>query len=329
MLGKSLRLLLLLTVGGPAMAQSAAPLSGLSDPSVITPKNGQSPQQMWNDRYECYQWAVAQSGFDPNRSAAGSGSVSVRDQYSRAYAACIEGRGYTMRPAAPPAVAPPPSPPPPPAPVAVPRVPVSYAQVLVPQAPTLKYQPVEVQIDGGYSVTTGAAGDTLNGGSNAGLGLTWFPTAALPIGLRVDGSYSWFGIKDSALGSFGSGFTHGDENIYGGDADLQFDLAHKSSQYKMYLFGGAGRYREETDLRSVQYAPGIGCGFFFCGPGLFPLETARDRSTSPWLNSWNAGFGFETAVSDDVQFFLEARYLQIGPESKKQAFVPIRLGFRF
>jgi opacity protein-like surface antigen len=308
MLGKSLRLLLLLTAGAPAMAQNAAPLSGLSDPSVITPKNGQSPQQMWNDRYECYQWAVAQSGFDPNRSAASSGAASVRDQYSRAYAACIEGRGYAMRSSAPPAVAPPPSPPPPPAPVAVPRGPVSYAQVLVPQAPTLKYQPVEVQIDGGYSVTTGAAGDSLNGGSNAGLGLTWFPTAALPIGLRVDGSYSWFRIKDSALGSFGSGFTHGDENIYGGDVDL---------------------HREETDLRSVQFAPGIGCGFFFCGPGLFPLETARDRSTSPWLNSWNAGFGFETAISDDVQFFVEARYLQIGPESKKQGFVPIRLGLRF
>jgi opacity protein-like surface antigen len=176
--------------------------------------------------------------------------------------------------------------------------------VLVPQAPTLKYQPVELQIDGGYSAPTGAAGDALDGGSNAGLGLTWFPT-------------------------FGSGFTHGDENIYGGDADLQFDLAHKSSQYKIYVFGGAGRYREETDLRTVQLAAGIGCGFFYCGPGLFAQETARDRSTTPWLNSWNAGFGFETAVLDDVQFFVEARYLQIGPESKKQAFVPIRLGFRF
>jgi opacity protein-like surface antigen len=318
MLGKSLRLLLLLTAGAPAMAQYSAPPPAPSDASVITPKNGQSPQQMWNDRYECYQWAVAQSGFDPNRSGAAAASASVRDQYSRAYAACIEGRGYTMRSA-----------PPPPAPVLVPRGTVSYAQVLVPQAPTLKYQPVELQIDGGYSAPTGAAGDALDGGSNAGLGLTWFPTSALPIGLRVDGSYSWFGIKDSVLGSFGSGFTHGDENIYGGDADLQFDLAHKSSQYKIYVFGGAGRYREETDLRTVQLAAGIGCGFFYCGPGLFAQETARDRSTTPWLNSWNAGFGFETAVLDDVQFFVEARYLQIGPESKKQAFVPIRLGFRF
>jgi hypothetical protein len=323
MLGKSLRLLLLLTAGAPAMAQYAAPPPVPSDASGITPKNGQSPQQMWNDRYECYQWAVAQSGFDPNRAGADTGSPSVRDQYSRAYAACIEGRGYTMRSAVPPA-----APPPPPAP-ALPRGPVSYAQVLVPLAPAIKYQPVEFQIDGGYTVTTGAAGDSLAGGSNAGLGLTWFPTAALPIGLRVDGSYSWFRIKDSALGSFGSGFTHGDEDIYGGDADLQFDLAHKSSRYKLYLFGGAGRYREATDLRTVQLAPGIGCGFFFCGPGLFPEETARDRSTSPWLNSWNAGLGFETAVLDDAQFFVEARYVQIGPESRKQGFVPIRLGFRF
>lgn len=31
------------------------------------PRNGQSDYQQRRDRYECYNWAVAQSGFDPGR----------------------------------------------------------------------------------------------------------------------------------------------------------------------------------------------------------------------------------------------------------------------
>ena len=322
MMSRSLPVLLLLIVGAPAVAQYAA--TGQSDGPTITPNNGQTPQQVWNDRYECYRWAVTQSGFDPNRVGAATGAVSAasHDQYSRAFAACIEGRGYTMRSAAPP----PPPPAPPPAPPAWPPV---YAQALVPQEPVIKYHPVEVQIDGGYTVASGNTGDYLHDGSNAGLGLTWFPAAALPVGLRVDGSYSWFRIKDSVLNSAGSGYTRGNENIYGGDLDLQFDLAHHSARYKFYLFGGAGRYREETHLRTLQLQSGIFCGYFYCGPGVGPVETASDRSTSPWLNSWNAGLGFETAVADRAKFFVEARYLRIGPESNKQQFVPIRVGFRF
>ena len=34
---------------------------------VIYPANGQSPQQMDRDRYECNTWAVQQSGFDPSQ----------------------------------------------------------------------------------------------------------------------------------------------------------------------------------------------------------------------------------------------------------------------
>jgi opacity protein-like surface antigen len=328
MMRGSLSSLLLLIAAAPAMAQSSASATsdGRADAPTITPKNGQSPQQLWTDRYECYQWAVSQSGFDPNRAAGTvSGGDSGAAQYRRAFGACIEGRGYTIRYGAP-AAAPPA---PPPAPVYSRPGPAIYAGTLVPVAPQIKYQPLEFHIDGGYSVTSGATGNTLDDGSNAGLGLTWFPTSAIPVGLRVDGSYSWFHIRNSALDASGSGYTHGDENIYGGDADLQFDLAHRSSLYKFYLFGGAGRYRAETDVRTVQLEPGVGCGFYFCSPGLFPIETARDRSTSPWLNSWNAGLGFETAVADNAQFFIEARYLRIGPQTDKMQFVPIRLGFRF
>ena len=33
---------------------------------MIYPREGQSPEQIGKDRYECHGWAVQQSGFDPN-----------------------------------------------------------------------------------------------------------------------------------------------------------------------------------------------------------------------------------------------------------------------
>jgi opacity protein-like surface antigen len=159
--------------------------------------------------------------------------------------------------------------------------------------------------------------------------LTWFPTSSLPVGVRVDGSYSWFRWANSSLESLGGGYTHGDENIYGGDADLQFDLAHRSSSYKFYLFGGVGWYREQTRLRAVQYEPGTACGYFSCFNGYFPTVVGSEHSTSNWRDSWNAGIGFETALAEGASFFIEARYLRIDPLSSKLDFVPIRVGLRF
>jgi hypothetical protein len=36
---------------------------------LFYPANGQSPEQQARDRYECYQWAVKQTGFDPSQVA--------------------------------------------------------------------------------------------------------------------------------------------------------------------------------------------------------------------------------------------------------------------
>lgn len=46
-----------------AIAPSVAAAQGLA----IYPANGQSPEQQQRDRYECHQWAIQQSGFDPSR----------------------------------------------------------------------------------------------------------------------------------------------------------------------------------------------------------------------------------------------------------------------
>ena len=64
------------------------------------PRNGQTADQQARDRYECYRFAVAQSGFEPMHSP-GVAPQAARTQpqfdYERAQAACLEGRGYTVR----------------------------------------------------------------------------------------------------------------------------------------------------------------------------------------------------------------------------------------
>jgi hypothetical protein len=66
----------------------------------VYPRNGQSADQQAHDRYECYRFAVTQSGFDPMRSSGAAPQASraePQSDYDRAQAACLEGRGYTIR----------------------------------------------------------------------------------------------------------------------------------------------------------------------------------------------------------------------------------------
>jgi Outer membrane protein beta-barrel domain len=310
----------------PPSAPGSAAAPTFAENLSVTPKFGQTQEQLAADRAECQGWAKGQTGFDPTQFGGGAGPSDYngrRQRYGRALAACLEGHGYNVHFAAPITAPPAYSPPPPPPPVALTHVHVrDYSR-----PPELKYHPFAVQIDGGYTATTGTAGDNLDGGSNVGLGLSWFPTSALPIGLRVDGSYSWFRAKDALLNT--GNFTRGHEDMYGGDADLQLNLAHRSSRAQLYLFGGVGRYREQTDLRQVSFVNGTVCGFYSCGPGYFPAITAEQRTTSEWLHAWNAGLGFEVAIADRASFFIEARYLQFLPNNSQSKFIPIRVGFRF
>jgi hypothetical protein len=90
----------------PSVTAAAASEDAASTPPAnptaiaIQPRNGQSSDQEATDRYECYRFAVAQSGFDPL--AANGGSTAPADaarhdsEYSRAQAACLEGRGYSI-----------------------------------------------------------------------------------------------------------------------------------------------------------------------------------------------------------------------------------------
>jgi hypothetical protein len=67
-----------------------------SERLVVYPNQGQSEDQQAKDRYECHLWAVTDSGFDPTMEEQ-EFATDDRDVYRRALAACLEGRGYTVK----------------------------------------------------------------------------------------------------------------------------------------------------------------------------------------------------------------------------------------
>jgi hypothetical protein len=52
-------------VGAIVICVAARGATAQNSPPYIYPSNGQTQQQQDKDKYECYQWAVSQSRFDP------------------------------------------------------------------------------------------------------------------------------------------------------------------------------------------------------------------------------------------------------------------------
>ena len=103
-LGRIIASTALLMAGVQAVAQAPATPAPASKPistslgMAVFPAKGQTAQQQASDEYECHRWAVTQSGFDPTGVAIGQTvSTNGRSDYQRADAACLEGRGYTVR----------------------------------------------------------------------------------------------------------------------------------------------------------------------------------------------------------------------------------------
>lgn len=75
---------------------ATAPASEL----FVYPAAGQSADQQATDRYECHAWAVDETGFDPVLPQGGVDAADwsrKREDYQRALAACLVGRGYSVR----------------------------------------------------------------------------------------------------------------------------------------------------------------------------------------------------------------------------------------
>lgn len=111
--------------------------SGGAQGPVIYPAKGQSPEQQLKDKGECHVWAVQQSGFDPAKTQPSASppqppptekrargpakkeaqaqqqaqakqqqaqaqqqqqaTAQAQSNYNKAVAACLEGRGYTVK----------------------------------------------------------------------------------------------------------------------------------------------------------------------------------------------------------------------------------------
>jgi hypothetical protein len=84
----------------PSDETASAPPGDTEEQLFVYPKEGQSEQQQATDRYQCYEWARGQTGFDPTMQG---GDVpaeqhdSKRTDYQRAMKACLEARGYSVQ----------------------------------------------------------------------------------------------------------------------------------------------------------------------------------------------------------------------------------------
>ncbi len=83
---------------GAPQAVATLPAAGLPK-QFVYPNLGQSRATQDDDEYDCHRWAASQTGFDPSGTALDGTlpSGTQRDDYLRARAACLEGRGYTVR----------------------------------------------------------------------------------------------------------------------------------------------------------------------------------------------------------------------------------------
>lgn len=79
----------------PVAAAPPSQPSGNGYDVLAYPVNGQSPQQIDQDRYDCYRWAVQQSGFDP-ASATYQPAPEVVQAYRQAQGNCLSSRGYQV-----------------------------------------------------------------------------------------------------------------------------------------------------------------------------------------------------------------------------------------
>lgn len=82
-----------------AISSSDSPVPANPIAIAIHPRNGQSADQQAMDRYQCYRFAVTQTGFDPLASNSGEPIADLARRnaaYARAQAACLQGRGYSV-----------------------------------------------------------------------------------------------------------------------------------------------------------------------------------------------------------------------------------------
>jgi hypothetical protein len=152
--------------------------------------------------------------------------------------------------------------------------------------------PVQLGIAAGAALPTSDLSDVASVGFN-GTVTVGITSALLPLGVRIDGAYNQFAIKDDV-----------------GDGNISFTSVTGNLVYKIpgatispYLIGGAGWYRAKVDLT------GLGNG-------------SEDKL------GWNLGGGITMPLSG-FSTFIEARFNQVQTDDVALKFIPITFGILF
>lgn len=151
-----------------------------------------------------------------------------------------------------------------------------------------------LSIAGGLNAPVGRLGDGTDLGYNLAAGLN-FGGVLLPVGLRVEGAYNSFGIKNGG----------GDIRILNATANAVFNVGHTSDS--PYVIGGLGIYNRKTN------------------------DDFFGTSSSANAVGVNVGGGLRFPVAGLTTFF-EARYHAMLGEQIKGAnykFIPITFGIMF
>ncbi len=88
-----------IVVNNPNTLALSGPVSTASktiSQQYIYPRQGQNDSQTSRDRYECYLWAVEQTGVEPAQISNQYISNEL-ENYQRANGACLEARGYSVK----------------------------------------------------------------------------------------------------------------------------------------------------------------------------------------------------------------------------------------
>ncbi|MDP9201405.1 MAG: porin family protein [Gemmatimonadota bacterium] len=153
-------------------------------------------------------------------------------------------------------------------------------------------KPVQFGVAAGAAIPTSDLSDFGNTGFN-GTVTVGFSPAMIPLGIRIDGAYNQFAIKDA----FGGGNVH--------FTSVTGNLVYKlpGATVSPYAIGGAGWYNAAINLT------GFGGG-------------------SDNHFGWNIGGGISLPLSG-FDTFIEARYNQVQFDNGSLKFIPITFGVMF
>jgi opacity protein-like surface antigen len=154
-------------------------------------------------------------------------------------------------------------------------------------------RPVQLGVAGGVAIPTSDLSDVANTGFNGTVTLGFSPSM-IPLGIRIDGAYNQFAIKDAIGG--------GNIHFISVTGNLVYKIP--GATVSPYAIGGAGWYNANLS------------------------DNALFGSGSDNNFGWNIGGGISMPLSG-FDTFVEARYNQVQAEGGSIKFIPITFGVMF